>query len=115
MAHVIHLRMFDMLLRVDFFFKFSQLYRTMNRALKILHNFTDSVILERREQLLRNPAAAVEPNHNDIDVGEKKKMAFLDILLQSEVDGQPLSNLDIREEVDTFMFEVRQIAINLVS
>lgn len=36
-----------------------------------------------------------------------KKMALLDILLKSSVDGQPLSNEDIREEVDTFMFGVR--------
>ena len=32
-------------------------------------------------------------------------MALLDVLLQSTVDGEPLSNSDIREEVDTFMFE----------
>lgn len=107
MTHVIHLRMFDMLLRVDLLFRFSQLYRTMINALKILHNFTDSVILDRREQLLREPASSSTAGISDVsDVGAKKKIAFLDILLQAKCEGKPLTNLDIREEVDTFMFEV---------
>jgi cytochrome P450 family 4 len=90
-----------MIRRIDFFFKFTQMYRQQLKYLKTLHGFTDSVIQARRREL-----KSVQTNGNvDESFGMKRKMALLDMLLQSEVDGQPLSDRDIREEVDTFMFE----------
>lgn len=37
-------------------------------------------------------------------MGFKKRLTFLDMLLQTTIDGQPLSNKAIQEEVDTFIF-----------
>ncbi|XP_062553867.1 cytochrome P450 4C1-like [Armigeres subalbatus] len=70
------------------------------RLVRTLHQFTDAVIWKRREQLIKGQ------QDNDADNGtlSKKKQTFLDLLLCMDIDGQPLSNEDIREEVDTFMF-----------
>lgn len=101
-SSIITSRHYNFLLRSNFFFNLSPLYWRQKKVLKILHGFTDSVILSRRQELKRSPSktALIED-----DVGSRKKMALLDVLLQSSIDGEPLSNMDIREEVDTFMFE----------
>lgn len=103
-SHIIHLRMFSIILREDFLFRFSKLYNEQKSALKTLHDFTDKVINERRNTILTQDNDTNDSY--DESIGVKRKMAFLDILLQSTINDKPLSNLDIREEVDTFMFEV---------
>lgn len=72
--------------------------------MKILHEFTDSVIIKRRAELEKS-LSTNNSSSQENEFGIKKKMAFLDLLLQATIDGQPLSNADVREEVDTFMFE----------
>jgi cytochrome P450 family 4 len=91
-------------LNFDFFYKFSSTKKRSDELLKIVHGFTDSVILKRRKELMKTDESETTTDSNEDDVGvKKKKLAFLDILLKSTIDGKPLSNTDIREEVDTFM------------
>lgn len=85
-------------------FQFTPTYRRQQALIKSLHSFTDKVIVERREKLLHE-SNKVTRDHNENVVG-KKKLALLDLLLQSTVDGNLLTNEEIREEIDTFMFEV---------
>nr|AKD43084.1 Cyp4d1-RA [Drosophila melanogaster] len=101
---VLHKRMFNILYRFDLTYMLTPLARAEKKALNVLHQFTEKIIVQRREELIRE-GSSQESSNDDADVGAKRKMAFLDILLQSTVDERPLSNLDIREEVDTFMFE----------
>lgn len=96
-------------LRHPLLYIFSKLRKTEADALQVLHGFADDVIRKRRQELMGN---AIKPGNNDEngadDVGIRKKRALLDILLYSSIDGKPLSDGDIREEVDTFMFGVRR-------
>lgn len=72
-----------------------------------LHKFTDSVIAERRKQLTKENGIKVPSfNQNGDNIYSKQRMTFLDLLLSVDVDGEPLDDIEIREEVDTFMFEV---------
>lgn len=41
----------------------------------------------------------------DNDIGEKKRLAFLDLLLESAENGALISDTEIKEQVDTIMFE----------
>ncbi|XP_069680199.1 cytochrome P450 4C1-like isoform X2 [Periplaneta americana] len=91
------------LLYPDFIFNLTPLGRTHNKCLKIIHGFANKVIQERKllRQKSRNLVEAKEEN----DVGEKKRLAFLDMMLDTSDSGSNLTDEEIREEVDTFMFE----------
>ncbi|TNN89699.1 Cytochrome P450 4V2 [Liparis tanakae] len=83
----------------DFVYKYFGGGREHDETLKVLHSFTNKVIKERAETI----SDTVE--EKDSEDGTKKRRAFLDMLLKTTYeDGTRMSNEDIREEVDTFMF-----------
>lgn len=100
--------------RIDFLFNnFVSTKKDHDRCIRVMHNFTENIIRQRREKLIEllqkeddEGVAEEDQRHTgDEEFYQKKRMALLDVLLQATVDGKPLSNEDIREEVDTFMFE----------
>lgn len=86
----------------DILYLLSKDYWREKRAIKVLHDTTDSVIRKRRQFLLENPES------DDNTETPKKRLSFIDILLKGSIDGRPLTDREIREQVDTFMFEVFQ-------
>ncbi|NXM47334.1 CP4V2 protein, partial [Gymnorhina tibicen] len=90
----------------DFLYILFKEGREHKKNLNILHNFTDKVIAEKAEELKRTEQNKHYNDGNSEESGSKKRKAFLDMLLNATDDeGNKLSYRDIREEVDTFMFE----------
>ncbi|KRT83475.1 cytochrome P450, partial [Oryctes borbonicus] len=101
LLEILGLRMFHPFLSNKLLFRFTETYRKERRALKVVHNYTRSII-KRRKEFLKN----VERNENAVDsLGEKKRRAFLDVLLEYSAHDPSFTEEDIREEVDTFLFE----------
>ncbi|XP_057376934.1 cytochrome P450 4C1-like [Daphnia carinata] len=91
-------------LAINVIFYISKQGREHRRLLTTLHSFTRNVIKQRRQSFEKNQAQF-------IDDGEIKpkgnRRALLDLLLAVEADenNAGLSDQDIQEEIDTFMFE----------
>ncbi|KAI9563270.1 hypothetical protein GHT06_010728 [Daphnia sinensis] len=82
-------------------FSFTALGREHDRLLKILHGFTESVIRNRRKFLDQQ----VNDKSDPVETGIRNRLPLLDLLLKVSDDGKVLSSQDIRNEIDTFMFE----------
>ncbi|KAK5647779.1 hypothetical protein RI129_002671 [Pyrocoelia pectoralis] len=113
MCAIVFRRFHNPLKRWNTFYKFSKDYQKERRALNILHEYSNSVINKRREELRESKLHHSFMSEDEI--GIRKKMVFLDLLLDSEIDGKPLPHNMIREEVDTFMFEGHDTSTSAIS
>ncbi|XP_039433166.1 cytochrome P450 4c3-like [Culex pipiens pallens] len=92
-------RLQNIWLHPDLVFRFTKYYKRQNECLRVLHSFSEQVIQQRRA--LRESAPADFDDSSEI--GRKRQLAFLDLLIETTQNGKPLSDRDIREEVDTFI------------
>lgn len=107
LIRIAHLRMFNALLQPDCIFKLTKLHREFNQNLRIIEEFNNEIIAKKRKELSERVSGAQNeeiPVEDSLYFGQKRKMALMDILLQSNIEGKPLSDAEIREEVNTFLF-----------
>lgn len=102
MSDMIHRRMKMPWFWPDLWYLMFKEGREHRRGLKRLHTFTNNVIAERvNDMKAEEDCASAGTGYS-----KSRRKAFLDLLLSvTDEDGNRLSHKDIREEVDTFMFE----------
>ncbi|XP_063375636.1 cytochrome P450 4C1-like [Cydia amplana] len=106
-GHIFSNRLARIYLYSDFIFNFTSLGREQKKLLRIIRNFTKTVIDQRKVMLENNINLDTikEPEeYDDIYMKKKKKVAMLDLLISAEKD-KLIDSAGIQEEVDTFMFE----------
>ncbi|OXU18179.1 hypothetical protein TSAR_002616 [Trichomalopsis sarcophagae] len=100
----------------DWMLYFLPLGRRQDHAIKILHDFTDRIIRERKEyhanfkenRSYQHFADDVEESAEDDSFkGTKKRLVMLDVLLSAEQDGL-IDEKGIREEVDVLVLAVEK-------
>jgi cytochrome P450 family 4 len=112
-SNLIVKRMFRPWLHPDFIWKISPEGRAEKKYLKVLHDFTENVITERRKLFTQNKELensvkqlnkiSDETNDDDIIGTKKHRLAFLDLLLEISDGGKVLTDEEIRNETDIFM------------
>ncbi|KAJ8312167.1 hypothetical protein KUTeg_009540 [Tegillarca granosa] len=104
LSHLLWKRMLSPFKYPDFIYQLTSEGRENQRHCKSVHEFTEAVIKKRRKEL--ESGQIVQNRHPD----------FLDILLTAKDDsGVGFTDLEIRNEVDTFTFEGHDTTASAIS
>ena len=80
----------------------------MKKACRVVHEYADRVICERKKALGLEGGRTGEEGESVLEraARQRKYLDFLDTLLTAvDEDGNGMTDLEIRNEVDTFLFE----------
>lgn len=131
MSAILHLRHTKVWLRPDWLFNLTKYGKDQIQLLEIIHGLTKKVIKRKKEDYKTGKrnfistttaeaknATSVEGlsfgqssglkddlDVDDNDIGEKKRLAFLDLLVEASQNGVVLTDEEVKEQVDTIMFE----------
>ncbi|OAD53067.1 Cytochrome P450 4g15 [Eufriesea mexicana] len=132
MCDILHLRHTKVWLRPDWLFNLTKYGKNQIKLLEVIHGLTKKVIQRKKEEyksgkrnIIDTSAQKNETKTNtvvegvsfgqsiglkddldvDDDVGEKKRQAFLDLLIEAGENNVILSDKEVKEQVDTIMFE----------
>ena len=100
-------RLLNPLYQVNWLYSLTPHGRRTKQLCKLVHDHADMVIEQRKKALgLTGNQKIVDMTSFLEQVSKSRRLDFLDILLTaSDENGVGLSDLEIRNEVDTFMFE----------
>ncbi|CAG4937125.1 unnamed protein product [Colias eurytheme] len=93
-------RIFHPWLQPDWLYKFFPQYTKLKKATKIIHDFTDEVISKKKLQL---KADQKKSNIKRLDLLQNTDITILDLLISQSGGSEGYTNLELREEVLTFI------------
>nr|XP_012139372.1 PREDICTED: cytochrome P450 4c3-like isoform X2 [Megachile rotundata] len=108
LASISQRRFLNVWMSLDPIFKLTSWGQKHDHALRVTHEFVNKIIAERKEEWKAK-------KYENSNVQFNKHRALLDLLLELSQDGKVLTDDDIRDEVNTFMFAGHDTTANSVS